>query len=422
MFMSRSSSVANMARLSVLALGLVGVLAGAAWAQTTPMVETTPMNPSGGDPADDVAVWLHPTDRTKSIIFGTNKNHDGAGGLYAFNVDGSRANTAGSWDASNWFSQGDWVNEVDIAYNYHPTPTKTWDIIASANRLGDRVDFYRVDTDTNGDFSALTFVGNINTGALGGDQPYGTAMFYSRDSDKYYVVVSSKNGMVAQYELLYATGGGWIYATDPVWSAQIGGGDRPEIEGITADHEREVVYISAETDAIYRYQTVNGIIQNAGRVTVDTTAGNIRTDIEGLAIYYASDGTGYLIASDQSRDQFIVYDRGWSGTDPNDYIMTFKVGPNVSAGIDVTTQSDGIDVVNVNLGGDFTQGMFIVHDAQGNTPSNYKFVPWEDVAVADETVPNLTIDTSWDPRSVPEPATMGLLALGGLALLRRKRG
>ena len=395
-YYSKSPPVTFVRKSCLLLVVLISfaIAATDAWAQTTPEVETTPMLVSGGDPADDVAVWIHPTDGSKSVIFGTNKDHDGAGGLYAFDVSGNRIDGAGSWGAGNWFDQDAWINEVDLRYNFN-AGGESWDIIAAANRFDDTIDFFRVDTDGSGDFSGLTAVGAISTGFMGGDQPYGTTFLHATDLGKHFVVASSKNGQVAQWELGYS--GGQITGSK-VWQAQIGGGGRPEIEGIVADDEKQVVYISAETDAIYRYSTVNGVIQNEGRVTVDTTGGNIRTDIEGLTIYYAgTEGKGYLIASDQSRNQFVVYDREWNGTNPNDYIMTFSVGPNVPDGIDTTSQTDGIEVVNVNLGGDFAQGMFIVHDAVGNTPSNYKFVPWPDVA--DETTPNLLVDTSWDPRN-----------------------
>lgn len=41
-------------------------------------VETTPV-PSGGDAADDVAIWVHPTDVSMSAVVGTNKQGGGCG-------------------------------------------------------------------------------------------------------------------------------------------------------------------------------------------------------------------------------------------------------------------------------------------------------------------------------------------------------
>ena len=36
--------------------------------------------------ADDPAIWIHPTDPTRSLIIGTDKKEDGA--LYVFGMDG----------------------------------------------------------------------------------------------------------------------------------------------------------------------------------------------------------------------------------------------------------------------------------------------------------------------------------------------
>ena len=78
-----------------------------------------------------------------------------------------------------------------------------------------------------------------------------------------------------------------------------------------------------------------------------------------------------------------------------------------SGGIDAVQESDGADVVNVPLGSQFPSGLLVVHDGSNepavliedegleNASSNFKFVPWEDVA----NVTNLAIDTSsFNPR------------------------
>ncbi len=56
----------------------LGVPAASAVEALTPLVQTSLMNGSS-DVADDMCVWLHPTDRSKSIIFGNNKTDHGQG-------------------------------------------------------------------------------------------------------------------------------------------------------------------------------------------------------------------------------------------------------------------------------------------------------------------------------------------------------
>jgi len=382
---------------------LVLVSAGpGSWAvrAATPLVETIDMHGSG-DMADDTALWLHPTDPSRSVILGSNKSESTYGGIYAFGLDGGRWDSAGSWGASNWFDQGKKLNEVDLSYGFRAGADR-WDLVAAANRTDDRIDFFRVLTDTAGDFAGLAGAGSISTSVLGGDNPYGLTLFHSDSLDKHYAVGSSKNGTVAQWELAYNAG---VITGTHVWQADV---SDTEVEGMVPDDVNEVIYISGENTSIYRYQTAGGVIQDAGRVTVDSVSGpHLTADIEGLTLYYGSDGSGYLIASSQGDSQFAVYDREFADGLANNHIVNFTIGENSGAGIDSVGDTDGIDVTNANLGGQFGSGVFFVHDGSnsGRPISNIKLVSWADVA--DEITPNLIIDTTWDPRSTGRPDVPG---------------
>jgi 3-phytase len=370
----------------------VGLCAQAA----VPLVETIDMLGSG-DIADDTALWLHPTDRSKSIILGSNKDGGSYGGIYGLGLDGQRWDSTGSWGATNWFGQGKKLNEVDLSYSFQAGPER-WDIVAAANRTDDRVDFFRVTTDLAGDFSGLASIGNFSTSLLGGDNPYGLTLFHSSSLDKHYAIASSKDGSVAQWELGY--GAGSVTGTK-VWEAQV---SSSEVEGMVPDDVNEVIYISGENTSLYRYKTSGGVIQDAGRVTVDSVSGpHLTADIEGLTLYYGSDGSGYLIASSQGSNQFAVYDRQYVEGAANPHLFNFTVDENSGAGIDGVSDTDGIDVTNANLGGQFSSGVFFAHDNNnsGHPISNIKLVSWSDVA--DEITPNLIIDTTWDPRTVGPP-------------------
>ena len=64
-------------------------------------------------------------------------------------------------------------------------------------------------------------------------------------------------------------------------------------------------------------------------------------------------GGGYLIASSQGSDNFMICQRG--GT--NAYVATFAIV--AGNGIDRVTHTDGIDVSNFGLGSPFEQGIFV---------------------------------------------------------------
>ena len=57
-------------------------------------------------------------------------------------------------------------------------------------------------------------------------------------------------------------------------------------------------------------------------------------------------------------------------------------GLNAAAGIDGASETDGLEVTAVNLGGPWNQGLLVVQDGRKRMPEqtqNFKFVPWADV-------------------------------------------
>lgn len=100
-------------------------------------------------------------------------------------------------------------------------------------------------------------------------------------------------------------------------------------------------------------------------------------DVEGVTIYYARDGGGYIIASSQGNDTFAVYDR----LPPHAYVKTFDV--------DGAKDSDGVEVTNVDLGPAFPYGLFACHT--DGKPAISLVIAYEDLG--------LEIDTSYDPRT-----------------------
>lgn len=358
-----------------------------AQAETAPMLGT-------GDVADDPAVWVHPTDKSRSVIIGTNKSKDGRGGLYAFGLNGKR------FGPSNWVTgvnrfDNERYNSVDLRYNF-PAGQERWDIVAASNRSDREIDVFRVRKTASGDFSGLQKVGELPLGgglAPGSDAPYGLAMYYSQRLKRYYVFISDKDGKVAQYRLRYNPSGS-LERENLITADRLGlwdvSRDGSPVEGIVADDERDLVYIASENLGLYRYGTTDGKLDPNGRVTVDVPGERLSADIEGLTLYYAAGGQGYLIASSQGSDSYAVYERSFSAGKANSFVTDFAIG---AGAVDAVTNTDGIDVASVNLGGDFKAGLFIAHDGEGNNPSNYKLVPWASVAGN-----SLRIDTSQDPR------------------------
>lgn len=375
---------------------LLLVCSTALYAQANVNITTAPMLGSG-DRADDPAIWVHPNRPAASIVIGVNKSGNlRDGGLYAFDLNGTRARDDDEWtEGTNLFDKGERYNNVDLRYGF-PAGSERWDLVCASNRSDRELDVFRVVTDDNGDFLALEEVGEVPLGdgfAGEEDAPYGLALFQDRRNGNYYVLTSDKEGGVAQYRLDYnpmGSGDERIVGTRVTGVIDVSG-DGSEVEGIVADDERGVIYIAAEDKGIFRYATNGAGVLTGARVPVALVEGSeeLAADVEGLTLYYRPDGEGYLIASVQGRSRYAVYERSYSGSAPNRFLKDFAIN-----GVENT---DGLDVTNVNLGGQFASGLLVVHDGVEEGITRYKYVDWGQVAGVGS--PDLAIDTRCDPRT-----------------------
>lgn len=359
----------------------------------TPVAVTSAMNGSE-DVADDACVWVHPTKATSSVIIGINKSDEVHGGLYLFNLDGRPLNPTNQWLVdSNWFVSGKKLNNVDSVSGF-PAGTEKWDLICASNRTDRSLDVLRVRT-KNGDFSKLELVGRISIGsgfAAGDDAPYGVTIAEGSQSNVWSAIVSDKLGRVAQIELKFNSGGtgpnqiiGLRHDNEgnPWQVSQTG----CPIEGIVADPVHQAVYIAAEDEGIFRYQSRNGIIDMNTKVVVDRVGTRLQADVEGITMYKRPDGTGYLLASSQGSNQYAAYSRMHQAGQPNRHVSNFQIGRTDA--FDAVQSTDGIDAVFGNFGSRFPQGLFIAHDGEGMSPTHYKIVPWSNVqAVLQNAVKN----------------------------------
>ena len=349
---------------TVVVLGLAfPLVVTAQTAQVSATVETTPV-PHSGDAADDVSIWVHPTDPAQSTIIGTDKQ----GGLAVYGLDGKQIQ----------YIAGGKPNNVDIRYNF-PLGGESVALVGVSDKIGKKINFYKVNSDTR-------LLENVVAQTITvGIKSYGFCMYHNPTSGKYYAFVTSTaaTGDVQQWELSGTSGK--VTATK-VRSFKVGS----LTEGCVADDWHAVLYVAEEDVGIWKYGAEPGDSPD-DRIKVDSTGsgGHLTADVEGLTIYYASQWTGYLIASSQGSSTFVVYTRDAPGF--NTYVKTFKIV--TGNGIGKAKSTDGIDVVNRPLRPAFPQGLFVAHDGS----KRFKLVPWEAIANAG-TMP-LTIDTDWDPRA-----------------------
>jgi 3-phytase len=328
-----------------------------------PTVETAPV-PSTSDAADDAVFWVHPSDPALSTVIATDKDsgiavYDLAGNQLQFVPDGQ-------------------LNNVDL--RHLAIGSAKVPILMSAERGQNALAFYTVDPTTRGLLRAPAspIVPRIPV--------YGSCMYRSPRTGDLYCFVTSKTGEVQQYLLSYdaVAGIGAVLARE----FDVGG----QVEGCVADDEAGTFFIGEEAAGIWRYDAEPQA--GTARVQVDTTGpgGHLVPDVEGLAIYYSSGGEGYLLASSQGNNSYAVYER----RPPHRFLLTFQIGDNARLGIDGTTDTDGIDVMNLGLGSPFPGGAFIAQDSENpGANQNFKLVPWPEIAAA--ASPPLIVDPTYVP-------------------------
>ncbi|HXG67651.1 MAG TPA: phytase, partial [Blastocatellia bacterium] len=232
-------------------------------------VETDPV-PNAGDAADDPAIWINPADPAQSTIIGTNKQ----GGLAVYGLDGKQI---------QYLPDGKF-NNVDIRKGF-PLDGKPTDLVTAGNRMDNSIGIYRVNPSTR-------MLENVAARKITTVAAYGCCMYRSATTGKFYYIVTSKTGAVEQWEL-FDDGKGKVDARK-VRSLKLGS----VVEGCVADDELGHLYLAEEAAGIWKFGAEPDSTEQ-GSLMDKTGGGNLVADVEGLAITYGKDGSGYLIASSQ---------------------------------------------------------------------------------------------------------------------------
>ncbi|RUS93807.1 phytase [Trichormus variabilis] len=378
-----------------------------------PTVETTPTLLDDDNlpvdqraDADDPAIYVNATDSADSLVLTSVKN----GGLRVYDLSGELLQTVNPG--------GIRYNNIDLQYGFQ-LGSETVDFAVASDRNNDKLAIFKINPNATDD-NYLQDITDSSIGTLFQAAPfdppyepssrssYGLTIYRSPFTNDYYVFTSRREtGDIAQFKLI-DMGNGKIGAERVrEFTIPTDAGIDPQTEGMVADQETGFLYIGQENVGIWKFDAEpNG--SNTGKLIDQVKAlggNNLVDDVEGLTIYYGANGTGYLLASSQGDNTFAAYTREGN----NDFLGRFGVGNN--GGIDSVQESDGADVVNVPLGTAFPNGLFVTQDGSNdpavlvddegelaNISSNFKFVPWENIA---NTLPDvLKIDTtSYDPRN-----------------------
>jgi 3-phytase len=319
--------------------------------------------PGSGD-QDDMCIWVHPTDPSQSTVISSDKD---VNKLFVYNLDGSVLQT---------MSVSGKCGNIDVRYNFLLGDQKV-DIIGYNDRSTSKIIIYKIDSFTR----QLMTAGSFNAGKWP-EEIYGFCFYVSPNDGKYYAIACGKSSQMRQWELVDNNDGTIGSIEKRTWK----NGTSDKTEGLVADDEMGKLYAANEEEGIYKYDADPIKPKPSGELIAPTGQNGLTDDVEGITLYYASDGAGYIIASSQGSDNIKIYDR----RSPHSFVGTFNI-QNVNS-------TDGIDVTNVSLNSLFLQGIFICHNGKKD-PCPIEVVKWEDVA---SVIDGLLIDTIyWNPRKTP---------------------
>ncbi|KAA6160058.1 phytase [Pseudomonas veronii] len=301
-----------------------------------------------GDAADDPAIWIHPETPGKSRVLGTNKKQ----GLLAYDLDGKLLQELAVGR----------LNNVDVRPRFK-LGQQTVDLAVASNRDHNSLSLFSIDRQSG----ELREAGEVPTPLK---EIYGICLFQPA-SGEIYAIANGKDGTFLQYRLSAPDG-----RVQGELVRQFKVDSQPE--GCVADDQRQRLFIGEEDVGVWAVDARAD--QPATLTSVIKVGPQLHADVEGLALYQ-SDKHDYLVISSQGNDSYLVVD----AEPPFAVHGGFRVGLNAAAGIDGASETDGLEVTAINLGGPWSQGMLVVQDGRKRMPEqtqNFKFVPWAEVTRA----------------------------------------
>jgi 3-phytase len=314
-----------------------------------PQAQTAPMARQG-DAADDPAIWLA-SDPANARILGTNKKQ----GLLVYDLQGKQTQLL----------EVGRLNNVDVRQNIQLGGGKV-DLAVATQRDDNSMMLFTINAS-----GEVAEAGRFPTGLK---SIYGMCL-YQPASGGVQAFINDKDGTFQQYSIGLE---GNQFSATLLRSFKVA----TQPEGCVADDANARLFLGEETRGVWT--TSADAAKPDALAMVLPVGANLTADVEGMAIYRKPDGkadSGYLIVSSQGDSSYVVLD----AQAPYKVRGRFKVGFNLPAGIDGTSETDGLDVISANLGGAYAQGMLVIQDGYKRLPDgpqNFKYVAWGDVAKA----------------------------------------
>ena len=279
---------------------------------------------------DDPAIWINPQDASQSLIIGTDKETEG--GLFVYDLNGKIVNKVPGLKRPN---------NVDVEYGFNFQGKKI-DIAVTTERQQNKIRIYEV--------PSMEEIGAISVFEGETDRdPMGISIYKNPHTEEIFAIVGRKfcpgGTYLWQYKLSENNG----KVTGEVARKFGNFSGKKEIESIAVDDELGFIYYSDEGFGVRKYYADPA---KGNQELVLFGQKDFKEDVEGISIYDTGNGKGYILISNQQADTFNVYRREGDNGNANQHYRIAEIPVS-------TKESDGSEVVNVNLGPKFPNGVFV---------------------------------------------------------------
>ena len=310
----------------------------------TAAAETDPVE-TVDDAADDPAIWRNPADPARSLIIGTDKK----AGIHVHDLAGKRLS----------FTPSARLNNVDLRDGV--TINGRAGVLAAASDRADianaKVALFQLDTAS----AKLIPMGSYRTGP---GEAYGMCL-WTRASDKaLFGFVILKDGRIDQVRI---DASGATPSVTKVREMKLA----TQSEGCVVDDRTGILYVAEEDAGLWRFDADPAASIIATPIaTVDRDL--LYDDAEGLAIAPEGRDGGYLVASSQGDNAYVLY-----RLPGLEYAGRFRIADGL---VDGVSETDGLEVMLGNFGPNFPEGLLVTQDGD-NAPEtqNFKITDWREV-------------------------------------------
>ena len=286
---------------------------------------------------DDPAIWVNPENPEESIVFGTDKETEGA--IYAFDLNGKIIENKTIRGLKR-------PNNVDIRYGFKVNDGIKTDVLAFTERERQQVRLFSIPDMKPLDNGGFKVFEDVQVSVW--RDPMGISFYQSPKDSALYLIVGRKTGPLENYLYQYELKSNSLGVSMELKRTFGKFSGKKEIEAIAVDDALGFVYYSDEGHCIRKYYAEPA----NGNDEVACFGGEyFKDDIEGIAIAAYPGGEGYLIVSNQQKGTFNIFSRK-----ENAFVREVDLS---------TTETDGCEVVTVPLNGTFRSGLFVaMNDAR----------------------------------------------------------